>query len=74
MHDFYYSVDMIQYTQCEEKVKKVEDQGLNHEKALHFLVTATIIKIYFVKGKWLVHNIFNNNSNKEQKEIAIDNA
>jgi hypothetical protein len=48
------SENVIEDGQRETEIEGIENESLNHEKALNSFIASTVLKVHIIKGKQLI--------------------
>lgn len=68
------SENVIEDSQGETEIECIENESLNHEKALNSFIASTVFKVNVIKGEHLIQNILHNDAAQKDEEAEIDNS
>ena len=68
------SENVIEDGQRETEIEGIENESLNHEKALNSFIASTIFKVHIIKGEQLIQHILHDDAEQKDEEAEIDNS
>jgi hypothetical protein len=63
---------VIEDSQRETEIEGIENESLNHEKALNSFIASTEFKVYIIKGEHLIQHILHDDAAKKDEEAEIN--